>query len=191
MRTSAAAITAACAVLIAPNTAAAGGGHYTFSGGTRAQQVQVRAALDASAFPWSLVPDLITIHIGATTWHARQGHIYLDADLLAAGRFAWAVVQDEYAHQIDYYLFNAATRTQLTRILGARDWCYATPGLRHHEYGCERFASTLVWSYWPSKDNAYKPLTRNDEAAALPPAQFRALMADLIGAPRTAATARL
>jgi hypothetical protein len=191
MRRSATLLTATCAALIAANTATAGGGHYSFSGGTPSQRAQVRAALDASAFPWSLVPEKVTIHIGPTTSHARKGHVYLDADLLSAGRFAWAVVQDEYAHQVDYYLFDPRTRTQLTRLLGAKDWCYENRGLRHEEYGCERFASTLVWSYWPSKHNAYKPTTRNDEAAAMTPNAFRALMADLIGAPRTAASARL
>ena len=138
-----------------------------------------------------LVPARITIHIGRrSVSHTRPGHIYLDSRVLTAGRFAWAVVQDEYAHQVDFFLFDAATRSRLTTRLGARDWCYGVPGFLHSEYGCERFASTLVWSYWPSKDNSYRPRTASDESAAMAPAPFRALMAELIGAPRTAAAAR-
>jgi hypothetical protein len=184
-------IVAALSLVLAPQALAAGG-NYVFDGGTPAQQTQVRSALDASAFPWSVVPRQVTIHIARYEFsHARPGHIYLDADLLGGGRFAWATVQDEYAHQVDFFLFDAATRARLTGELGARDWCYGVSGLDHDQYGCERFASTLVWAYWPSKHNAYRPTSPNDESAAMAPARFRALLADLIGAPRTAAGARL
>jgi hypothetical protein len=186
------ALAAAFATLALAGNAQAGGGNYVFDGGNAAEQRQVRSALDASAFPWNLVPAQVTIHIGPYgTSHALPGHIYLDRDLLGAGRFAWATVQDEYAHQVDFFLFNSATRTQLTATLGAKDWCYSVSGLAHDQYGCERFASTLVWAYWPSQDNAYRPESKRDESAALAPAKFRALMASLVGAPRTAAGARL
>lgn len=185
-------LSAVAAALLWSGTAQAAGGNYVFDGAAPAERGQVRAALDASAFPWTLVPVQVTIHVGAFgTSHALPGHIYLDRELLGAGRFAWATVQDEYAHQIDFFLFNSATRAQLTSALRAKDWCYGVSGLRHDEYGCERFASTLVWAYWPSKDNAYRPQTSRDESAALAPAKFRALMAALLGAPRTAAGARL
>ena len=186
------ALAAVFAVLALAGNAQAAGGNYVFDGATPTEQRQVRAALDASAFPWSLVPARITIHVGAYgTSRALPGHIYLDRDLLSAGRFAWATVQDEYAHQVDFFLFSHATRLQLTSTLGAKDWCYGVAGLAHHEYGCERFASTLVWAYWPSKANAYRPESARDESAALAPAKFRSLMAALIGAPTTAAGARL
>ena len=58
-------------LLVAPTVAAlclagvarAGGGDYVFDGGTLAEQAQVRAALEASSFNWSLVPVRITLHI--------------------------------------------------------------------------------------------------------------------------------
>ncbi|MEX0674575.1 MAG: hypothetical protein WD067_07360 [Gaiellaceae bacterium] len=162
----------------------AGGGSYTFDGGTEAQQRQVVRALEASAFPWSVVPATVTIHIARGVGSfSRPGHIWLDAGLLDAGRFSWAIVQDEYAHQVDFFLFDAAARARLTGALGAADWCYGIQGLRHDQYGCERFASTLVWAYWPSRDNAYRPLSKRDESAAMAPAPFRALVAELLGAP--------
>jgi hypothetical protein len=191
-RTLKVALAAALSALALAGNAQAAGGNYVFDGGTAAERNQVRAALNASAFPWSLVPAQVTVHVGAFgTSHALPGHVYLDRDLLGAGRFSWATVQDEYAHQVDFFLFSSATRAQLTSALGAKDWCYGTSGLAHDEYGCERFSSTLVWAYWPSKDNAYRPESTRDESAAMAPAKFRALMATLVGAPRTAAGARL
>jgi hypothetical protein len=164
-----------------PASALAGGGNYGFDGGTRSQQAQVRAALEASAFDWNAVPERVTIHLrrGVPT-HATRGQIWLDTRLVASGRFAWATIQDEYAHQIDFFRFDAATRTHLTGQLGARDWCYDVEGLAHHEYGCERFSSTLVWAFWPSKDNAYRPASQDDESAAMEPRRFRALVSGLL-----------
>ncbi len=171
------------AALALSGSAWAKGGDYVFDGGSAKQQAQVRAALDASAFDWSIVPAQITIHIARIeTSHALPGHIWLDARVVDAGRFGWAVVQDEYAHQVDFFLFDGATRDRLNRELGGRDWCYGVRGLGHGEYGCERFASTLVWSYWQSKDNAYRPTSRQDESAAMAPARFRALMSSLLSA---------
>jgi len=112
--------------------------------------------------------------------HATRGHIWLDTRLVGSGRFAWATIQDEYAHQIDFFRFDAATRSDLTEQLGARDWCYDVRGLSHHEYGCERFSSTLVWAFWPSRDNAYRPTSRHDESAAMEPMRFRSLVSGLL-----------
>jgi hypothetical protein len=180
------------ALLGAADRARAAGGDYTFEGASVGEQKQVRSALEASAFPWKLVPARITIHVGDYgVSHATRGHIWLDRGIVASGRFGWATIQDEYAHQLDFFLFDPTTRDRLTLALGARDWCYGVSGLAHSEYGCERFSSTLVWSYWPSRDNAYRPTSSRDESAALAPAKFRALMAALIGAPSTAAGARL
>jgi hypothetical protein len=171
------------AALSLAGPAHAAGGDYVFDGGTKWQRAEVNAALKASAFDWDLVPARITIHIRRVSGsYSRPGHIWLDADLLSAGRFAWAVVQDEYAHQVDFFLFDAATRARLSAALGAKDWCYGVIGLAHHEYGCERFASTLVWAYWPSKDNAYRPSSPSDESAAMAPAAFRALLTEVLAA---------
>jgi hypothetical protein len=171
------------AALVLAGPAHAQGGSFVFDGGTQRQQAQVRAALEASSFDWSVVTVRITIHIRRLpSSYATPGHVWLAAGLLDAGRFAWAVVQDEYAHQVDYFLLDDAARQRLTGALGARDWCYGVQGLAHHEYGCERFTSTLVWTYWQSKDNAYRPRSSSDESAAMAPAAFRTLLAELIGA---------
>jgi hypothetical protein len=182
-RTLFAALVAMLIALALAGTGAAGGGRYVFDGGTPYERAQVRAGLNASAFDWNLVREQITIDIGDVGGsHALPGHIWLDATLLDAGRFSWATVQDEFAHQVDYFLFTPEIRTRLTAELGARDWCYGVQGLRHSDYGCERFTAVLPWAYWPSKNNAYRPRSRHDESAAIAPARFRALMTELIGA---------
>jgi hypothetical protein len=178
------------ALVLAPS-ALARGGSYVFDGGTPRAQGQVRQALEASSFDWSLVPATVTIHLRKGVQpSSSKGEIWLDTDLLATGRFAWAVVQDEYAHQVDHYLFDVATRGRLNRLLGGHDWCYGVEGLAHSAYGCERFASTLVWAYWPSRDNAYRPASARDESAAMAPSAFRSLMRSLLGAPEPATSKR-
>jgi hypothetical protein len=173
----------AVAALAFTGQAQATGGDYVFDGGTAKQRTQVRAALNASSFNWSLVPEQIEIHIAPIGQsYSTRGEIWLDAKLLNAGRFSWAIVQDEYAHQVDFFLFDEATRATLNRMLGGKDWCYGIAGLLHSEYGCERFASTLVWSYWPSRDNAYRPASKRSESAAMAPTRFKALMKQIVGA---------
>jgi hypothetical protein len=54
--------------------------------------------------------------------------------------------------------------------------------LGHSAAGAERFASTLAWAYWPSHDNSLRPTAADDEAAALPPSRFRALVSLLLPA---------
>lgn len=182
-RTIKTAFAVAAAALVLSGQAQAAGGNYVFAGGSAKQRTEVRSGLNASSFNWNLVPAQIKIHIAPVgRSYATRGEIWLDAQLLAAGRFSWAMVQDEYSHQVDFYLFDAATRTRLNTLLGGKDWCYGVSGLRHHEYGCERFASTLVWSYWPTHKNAYKPGSKNAESAAMAPARFRALMEEVVGA---------
>src|SRR5437764_9969330 len=101
------------ALVLAPSALAAGGS-YAFDGGTRAQQGQVVAALNASSFNWSIVPGPIVIHIGrAEPPHAVAGQIWLDGALLDGGRFSWGVVQHEYAHQVDFALLTDPMRAQL------------------------------------------------------------------------------
>jgi hypothetical protein len=188
VRTLLVSICAVAGLLAVAPAAQAAGGTYTIEGGTPRHAAQIRAALDASAFDWGLVPAPITIHVkdGATS-SSTPGHIWLDPDLVAAGVFSWATIQDEYAHQVDFFLFDRETRARLTRVLGASAWCREVPGLRHSAYGCERFASTLVWAYWPSRSNAYRPASARDESAAMAPAAFRTLMKTLVGAPVSAA----
>jgi hypothetical protein len=181
---------ATVAALCCAGEGRAGGGNYVFDGGTPAEQLQVRAALDASSFDWSLVTAQITIHIARDipSSQASPGEIWLDAGLLATGRFSWAFVQHEYGHQVDFFLLDAAKRAGLERALGAQTWFYDRP-LPHAAYGCERFASTLVWAYWQSPDNALEPTSALDESGAMAPAAFRALLTGLLRLPTTRSAA--
>jgi hypothetical protein len=174
-----------------PGGALAGGGDYVFDGGTPRQHAQVRAALDASSFDWDVVPRQVTVHVGAYgTSRSTPGHVWLDGGLLDAGRFAWATVMDEYAHQVDFFVLDPAHRDVLRQELGAQAWCYERTGLGHGAYGCERFSSMLAWAYWPSRESSYRPESGSDESASMPAGEFRALLADLIGAPRTLASVK-
>jgi hypothetical protein len=165
----------------------AGGGDYTIAGGTLDQRRQVRDALEASSFNWSIVRQHVTITIAPRgTSEAVPGEIFLDAELLGTGTFSWGVVQHEYAHQVDFMLFDDEDRQKLETALGGTDWCYGVEGLRHDQYGCERFASTLAWAYWQSPLNSMKPRDAGSESAAMTPAAFRSLIVDLLG-PESAA----
>ncbi len=126
------------------------------------------AALLCVAVAWVLPPT------------ARAGEIWLDANLLDAGTFARGGVQHEYAHEVDYFLLDDVRRARILPLLGGSAWCYDVAILPHAQYGCERFASTLAWSYWPSADNCMKPEGRGDESAAMPPRRFRAFLDALL-----------
>jgi hypothetical protein len=173
--------------LLLPAKGLASGGNYQFEGATAAERSTVRAALAASAFDWGIVPQRVTIHVGRYgVSHSTPQHIWLDRGLLAAGRFAWATIMDEYAHQVDFLTLDADRRAVLQQRLGASAWCYELEGIAHNANGCERFASMLVWAYWPSKDNPYAPRSRADESAVMPAAAFRQLLSSLVGAPALA-----
>jgi hypothetical protein len=178
-----AAVAAAVAMLVfaAPVTPATG--PYTIEGGTPTQRAQVRRALAASAFDWNLVRAVVKVRItrDPATW-ARPGQIILSADLLDTGRSSWGIVQHEFAHQVDFFLLDEVDRLQLARFLGGMTWWPSrAPGLGHRAYACERFASMLAWAYWPSRQNALRPRSRSDESAAMEPARFRALLAEVLG----------
>ena len=172
------------ASLVLPASALAGGGDYVFEGATPAERSTVRAALNASSFDWSVVPEQVTIHVGAYgTSHATPGHVWLDRRLLATGRFAWPTVMDEYAHQVDFFVLDSAHRELLRERLGSSAWCYERAGTAHADNGCERFGSMVAWAYWPTKHNSYRPESAADESAAMPATQFRQLVAALVGVP--------
>jgi hypothetical protein len=178
------------AALCLPSTALAGGGTYTVVGGTASQQAQVHRALDASSFDWGVVP-AVRIHVAPNAvTEAAPGEIWIDSHILDMGRFGWATVQHEYAHQIDFLLFDDAKRARMFDLVGGRDWCWGGAGLEHSDFGCERFASTVAWAYWPSRDNALRPQAPGDEAGFVPPAVFRAVLAELLGGPRPAEAPR-
>jgi hypothetical protein len=172
------------ALTLAPQ-AAASGGHYAFSGGTRYERAQVRQALDVSAFNWSLVEQRVTVRIApGLASSATPGRITLDARLLDAGVFSWGVVQHEYAHQVDFFLLDDESRVLIAASLGGQTWFHDVEGLPHGLFGCERFASTLAWAYWPSAQNSMRPVSSSDEAAAIKPARFRSLLQAVLARPR-------
>ena len=176
-------LVAACLGAFAPSALAAGGS-FNLIGGTASEQATVRAAISASSFDWNVLPRTINIHIGAVgDSYSTYGDVYVDASLLDSGRWAWGVVQHELAHQVDFFLFDDSKRATMLQLLGGKDWCYSIQGLKHSDYGCERFASELAWAYWPSPDNSMRPTAPGDEAGFMPVAQFRALLTQLIGAP--------
>jgi len=176
-----------------PACAHAGAPAVAFDGGTPTQHATVRAALAASSFPWEIVPARVVIHIRAGVLpHATPGEIWLDGHLLDAGRFSWAVVQHEFAHQVDFFLLDDVKRATLAARLGGNGW-WAARGhasapdgtVAHGDLTAERFASTLTWAYWPSHANVLRPESPNDESAALPPTAFRALVASVLGVTHT------
>src|SRR3954454_8709573 len=164
------------ALAFAPS-ALAKSGQLAFDGGTRAEQAQVKAALDASSFDFSFLP-AVTVHIArGVDSHSLAGQVWLDADLVDAGRFGWGVTQHEFGHQIDYFLLDDADRVALRATLGGDAWC---SGAAHASLTCERFADLVAWAYWTSGDNVMRPLSTTDEGAQLAPAAFRALLARLL-----------
>ena len=180
-----------CTAMGAAVWAGAAAAAYSIDGGTPAEHATVRTGLAASSFPWQIVPTHVRIHIQAGVLsHAVPGEIWLDSHLLDAGRFSWAIVQHEFAHQVDFFLLDDAERIDLTARLGGASWWNTTRyalapdgSLAHGELTAERFASTLTWAYWPCRANVLRPESPGDESAALPPAQFRALLASLLGLP--------
>ncbi|HUQ22676.1 MAG TPA: hypothetical protein VM049_06630 [Gaiellaceae bacterium] len=169
---------------VLPASAQAAGGDYVFQDATSSERSTVRAALNASSFDWGVVPKQIRVHVGSYgVSHSTPGDVWLDRDLLSSGRFAWATVMDEYAHQVDFFVLDPARRALLQERLGASAWCYEISGLAHSAHGCERFSSMVAWAYWPSKDNSYRPDSPADESAAMPALEFRKLLALVVGVP--------
>ena len=185
-------IGAMLAALTVSPAAFAGGGNYVVVGGSSAEQAQVRAALNASAFPWSIVPAQITIHVkrGIDSF-SLKGAFWIDADLLDAGSFSWGTVQHEYAHQVAFFLLDDPTRSALVATLGGASWWQALPGTPWAELTSERFASTLSWAYWQSAANSAKPTGLHDASAAMAPFAFKATLASVLGRPDLAPTRSL
>ncbi len=164
--------------------AAASGGDYVFVGGSEEARASVRAALERSAFDWDVVDERITIRITRCGCAgARPGEIVLDEDVLTRSpfgrRYAWGLVQHEYAHQVDFLVVEPRERRTLARRLGGSAWCYEVAGVAHDANGCERFATLLAWAYWPSRHNVQRPGWRG--ASDVTRREFRALVSRLLG----------
>lgn len=174
--------------LASADGAAARGGKVAFAGGSPAEQHQVTAALRVSSFDWNVLPAVVDVHIvrGADSY-ALPGNVYLDANLLDADSLSWGVVQHEFAHEFDFYFLRAADHSSLLLALGGVTWFASAPfgaapdgQVAHGELAAERFASTFAWAFWPSAENVMKPSSKQDESAAMAPAQFRALIASIV-----------
>jgi hypothetical protein len=177
------AIALLAALLLVP-TAFARGGNVRFDGGTTAERTQVTRSLATSSFDWGLLPGRIVVHIAPDLDStAAPGEVWLDARLLDSGPFSWGVVQHEFAHQVDFLLLTPATRAQLLLRVGGSVWCVGGVDLPHGDYGCERFASTLAWAYWPNGGNCMRPVSSIDEAAAMNAPAFRLLLATVLKTP--------
>jgi hypothetical protein len=169
------------AAFVLAGEARAVGGDYVFVGGSEAARSEVRAALDASRFDWGLVQQEITIRItNCGCAGADPGEIILDEEVLTDPRFgpkyAWGIVQHEYAHQVDFFLLDDRDRRRVQDWLGGSDWCYEDPDVGHDDHACERFASSLAWAYWARH-------RRNIMAAhtAVTAAEFREILPRLLG----------
>src|SRR5438034_2637488 len=95
---------------------------------------------------------------------------------LEASSFDWSLLPGSIAIHI---VHGEPSRSLPHRIWFDADLLESVPGLAHDQYGCERFASTLAWSFWPSPENSMRPTHRGDELAAMAPAKFRALVTKL------------
>ena len=169
------------ALMFSSGAFARGAATVAFTGGTGTERSQVTRALGASSFDWSLLPARVTVHIGRDfDSEAAPGEVWLDANVLDAGRFSWGVVQHEFAHQVDFQLLSPDARDRFALLLGGSAWCGDSPAVAHGDYGCERFASTLAWAYWPSANNCMKPTSSSDESAAMAPAAFRVALAEAL-----------
>ena len=171
------------AFLAGAGDALAVGGNYVFAGGSPEAQAQVRAALDRSTFDFDVVPEQITIRITRCGCAgSKPGEILLDEDVLTRSpfgpRYAWGIVQDEYAHQVDFFVLEQRDRRTLQRRIGGKAWCYEISGLAHDDYGCERFSTLLAWAYWRSPDNVRRPVWPGGAGLTRP--EFRALLARLL-----------
>ena len=136
----------------------------------------------ASSFDWRVVPVVVTIHIvpDLGTPEAAPGEIWLDAALLSTGMFAWGVVQHEYAHQVDFFGLDPTSRAQLLGELGGTGWWARDGHAPHSDASAERFASTLAWTYWPSRSNLMSPVAAGAESGSIRPARFRELVQSLL-----------
>ena len=152
---------------------------YSFAGGTVRERATVRAALAASSFDWGRVPGHVTIHlVPGGSCFAIHGQIWLGRRVLGHGRAAWGLIQHEYGHEVDFFLLDARARAGLNRVLGGKTW-WPNGRWRHDQYGAERFASTLAWSYWTSPHNTLVRYARA-ESTAMRPAAFRRLVNRLL-----------
>ena len=84
-----------------------GSATFVVDGATVRERAQIEAALAASSFDWRVLPAVVHVHVRpGVQARATPGHVWLSSELLASGKFAWAVIQDEFAHQIDFFLLD-------------------------------------------------------------------------------------
>lgn len=150
---------AVVAALAFVGAAEAKGGNYEIVGATPTQQATIRDALEVSEFNWSVVPARITIRVSpdlANQAESVRGEIRIQSSFLDWGISAWASIQHEYAHQVDYYLLDNGRRDEALRVLGL-PFPWRDLSRPHDERGVEHFATMLSVAYWPSVLNLLRP----------------------------------
>jgi hypothetical protein len=163
-----------------PGRATAADVTLEFSGGSDAARAEVVAALDASAFDWSVIGRPVSVQIlDCGCAGSRPGVVVLDEEMLSSspyGRaYTWGIVQHEFAHQVWWYALDDGRRSELRQVLGGAELCYEQLGVPHDAHACELFASTLGWAYWPVPGN---PMQGEKVTRAR---SFRRLMSGLLG----------
>ena len=134
---------------------------------------------EASSFDWSLIPGTITVHIGGlrrlvlglratSTWTPPS---------LDSGRFAWGVVQHEFAPPGRLLpLRRRASGHSCSQCARRQGLVLSVPSLDALRLRLRALRLELAWAYWQSPDNVMKPQkTERRVAASCPCAQFRAL----------------
>jgi hypothetical protein len=169
------------AAFVLAGEAEAVGGHYVFAGGSDAARAAVSSALEASRFDWDLVEQEITIRItDCGCAGASPGEIILDEEVLTDPRFgpkyAWGIVQHEYAHQVDFFLLDARRPPPCPGMARRLRLVLRRPDVDHDDHACERFASSLAWAYWPRPRRNIMVVH-----TAVTAAEFREMLPQILG----------
>ena len=151
-------LVAALFALLLPADAKASGGSYTFSGGSEAARTEVRNALDASAFDWSLVPQTISIQIVDCGCAGPVRGSSSSTRRCSSRRRTAAPIPGASSSTSTPTRSGGSLWTMSSGRFSRTGWAaptfrYERPGLSHDDHACERFASTLAWACWPVAGN--------------------------------------
>src|SRR6478752_2599921 len=110
--------------------------------------------------------------------------------LLAAAVLAAVLAQTAHAAGGSYTFAGGTPRQQATvrsaLSVSSFDWNVLPAPVVVHIAPIGSSYSELGWAYWPSADNSMSPAATHGESAAMPVAQFRTLLAQVLGEPTLA-----